>query len=278
MALKSLNITVFILALLAQPVISMADIASSANYTLEIQDFTGTAGDSSSPSYKVTAITDENFEAAADDYNLCGGLPEEAFGECGEPPPPPPPPDDDDGGSNEAIEYPEEPEPEEIPDETTPQIITFPEEEIEPVPEEPEPPEESAQPLRPSAPATPSPVYTPRPALPTGHWINEIPDEAIYPYKPSAYEPEKVNPGIYTGDGCYGDPKELLRPAAPESAVYFNHRMINCLLAIILLIIAILLLRYAFYLIDEEESKPEAKLRIWLHKIKKKFFKMLRRK
>ncbi len=276
MAKKSLNIAVIIVALLAQPVLSLASIASSANYTLEIQDFTGTAGDASSPGYAVTAITDENFEAAGDDYNLCGGLPEEAFGDCGEPPPPPPPPPagDDEGGSNEAIEYPEEPEPEEIPDEAPPQIITFPEEEFIPVPEEPEAPIEPSPPLRPSA-----PVYTPRPAAPTDHWINEIPDEAIYPLNPPYYRPSAEDHGTYIGEGCYGDPKELiLRPAAPTPPVYYNNRMINYLLSIILLIIAVLLLRYAFYLIDEDESKPEAKLQIWLHKIRKKFFKMIRRK
>lgn len=292
MAPKSLQIAVLVIALLTQPVITTASIASSTNYTLEIQDFTGTAGDASSPSYTVTAITDDNFEASTDDYNLCGGLPEEAFGDCGEPPAPPSPPPagDTGGGSNEAIEYPEEPEPEEIPDETPSQVITFPEEDFVPEPEEPIEPQEPVTPPTPVAPARPSapeqtvPVPTPAPSTPEAvtpgdHWINEIPDEAIPPYRPSAYEPSYVTPGSYIGEGCYGDPKELqLRPSAPTPSVYYNQRMINCLLAIILLIIAVLLLRYAFYLIDEDESKPEAKLQIWLHKVKKKFFKLIRSK
>jgi len=97
---KSLKIVLIITLLL--PVVlgkaALASMGSSANYTLEAADLTGVGTTGSSASYTMTGITDENFEASSDSYNLCGGLPEELYGNCIAAVTPAPPPDDDDGG------------------------------------------------------------------------------------------------------------------------------------------------------------------------------------
>jgi hypothetical protein len=142
---RSLKIVV-IIALALSMLLSrsaIAAIGSSANYILDNSDVTYSATGGSSANYAIDGIANGYFEGNGDDYNICGGLTEETYGDCLPPSTPPPPsPGGGSGGlvaggddfppdEEPSVETPEEPEPEVTPEEPVdPQIITFPEDDF----------------------------------------------------------------------------------------------------------------------------------------------------